>query len=561
MLYNNPISDISALSGSINLTYLGLYNNSISDISAIAGLTNLTRLWLAINSITDISALAGLTNLTDLWLYGNSISDLSPLVENTGLGDRDFVNVQNNYLNALSINTHIPALRNRGVTVRFDNIIVRPEDIAQTVDIPDPNLHAAIAQIRGKMPSDPITMADMLLLVESSLSDAKISDLTGLEQATNLINLDVTRNSISDFSPLAGLINLRQLSLGNNSITDISPLAGLTNLTSLELEDNNIIEISAIAGLNKLMELSLANNSISDISPLAGLNNLWWLQLANNSISDISPLAGLTRLDELHIANNSTSDLSPLVENTALGNKDFVDVTGNPLSTLSITTHIPTLQARRVIVEFDNIIAQTPDVNSDGNVNILDLISVANMLGNEGQNLAEDVNADGSVNILDLVLVAGMFDAAAAAPSAYPQAAELLSAAAVRGWLTDAKALQIQDPIMERGVMVLQQLLASLIPTETRLLANYPNPFNPETWIPYRLAKDAFVTLTIYDGAGHVVRTIDVGHQIAATYENRAEAIYWNGRNQIGEKVASGVYFYHLSAGDFSATRKMLILK
>ena len=114
---------------------------------------------------------------------------------------------------------------------------------------------------------------------------------------------------------------------------------------------------------------------------------------------------------------------------------------------------------------------------------------------------------------------------------------------------------------MKRGIRLLEQLLASLTPTETELLANYPNPFNPETWIPYRLAEDAFVTLTIYDGAGQVVRTIDVGYQIAAVYENRSKAIYWDGRNQVGEQVASGVYFYHLSAGDYSATRKMLILK
>ena len=114
---------------------------------------------------------------------------------------------------------------------------------------------------------------------------------------------------------------------------------------------------------------------------------------------------------------------------------------------------------------------------------------------------------------------------------------------------------------VKRGLIQLPELVAYEIPVETELLANYPNPFNPETWIPYRLAEDALVTLTIYDGAGRVVRTLDVGHQIAAVYENRSKAIYWDGRNNVGEQVASGVYFYHLSAGDFSATRKMVILK
>ena len=114
---------------------------------------------------------------------------------------------------------------------------------------------------------------------------------------------------------------------------------------------------------------------------------------------------------------------------------------------------------------------------------------------------------------------------------------------------------------VRESLIQLTELVAYEIPIETELLHNYPNPFNPETWIPYRLAEDAFVTLTIYDGAGHVVRTLDVGHQIASAYESRSKAIYWDGRNRLSEQVASGVYFYHLSAGDYSATRKMVILK
>ena len=114
---------------------------------------------------------------------------------------------------------------------------------------------------------------------------------------------------------------------------------------------------------------------------------------------------------------------------------------------------------------------------------------------------------------------------------------------------------------MKRGFLVLEQLLLSLTPKETELLANYPNPFNPETWIPYRLAEDAFVTLTIYDPSGRVVRTFDVGHRIAAVYESQSKAIHWDGKNDLGEQVASGVYFYTLSAGNYSATRKMMILK
>ena len=114
---------------------------------------------------------------------------------------------------------------------------------------------------------------------------------------------------------------------------------------------------------------------------------------------------------------------------------------------------------------------------------------------------------------------------------------------------------------MKRGLITLEQLLVSLTPRETELLANYPNPFNPETWIPYRLAEDGFVSLTIYDGNGQVVRTLNLGHRTAAAYESPSKAIYWDGQNNLGEQVASGVYFYTLTAGDYSATRKMIILK
>ena len=114
---------------------------------------------------------------------------------------------------------------------------------------------------------------------------------------------------------------------------------------------------------------------------------------------------------------------------------------------------------------------------------------------------------------------------------------------------------------VKRSRIELPALVAYEIPSETELLANYPNPFNPETWIPYRLAEDGFVTLTIYDTAGQVVRTLDVGHRIAAVYERRSKAIHWDGKNDLGEGVASGIYFYTLSAGDYSATRKMVILK
>ncbi len=96
---------------------------------------------------------------------------------------------------------------------------------------------------------------------------------------------------------------------------------------------------------------------------------------------------------------------------------------------------------------------------------------------------------------------------------------------------------------------------------ENALLANFPNPFNPETWIPYQLAKSADVSISIHAIDGKLVRALDLGHQPAGVYQTRSRAAYWDGKNAFGEPVASGVYFYTLTAGDFTATRKMLIRK
>ncbi len=118
-----------------------------------------------------------------------------------------------------------------------------------------------------------------------------------------------------------------------------------------------------------------------------------------------------------------------------------------------------------------------------------------------------------------------------------------------------------RSPAAMQTLAHLRRLIAAARPTQTQLLANYPNPFNPETWIPYHLAKDADVSLTIYDLNGQVVRELALGHQAAGMYQRRSRAAYWDGKNAFGESVASGIYFYTFTAGEFTATRKMLIWK
>ena len=215
------------------------------------------------------------------------------------------------------------------------------------------------------------------------------------------------------------------------------------------------------------------------------------------------------------------------------------------------------------------------DVNRDGEVNILDLVAVASLIGQSNPSDARaDVNNDGMVNVLDLVAIyqnSARWTSPVAASKkrddnewvgAAPGARVAdISADTIQGWIDLAQAENDGSIIFNRGIANLQRLLASEVPSETRLLLNYPNPFNPETWIPYQLAEPAEVTLTIYSVNGALVRTLPLGHQSAGLYQNRGQAAYWDGRTELGTQVASGIYFYTLSAGDFSSTRKMIVRK
>ena len=168
-----------------------------------------------------------------------------------------------------------------------------------------------------------------------------------------------------------------------------------------------------------------------------------------------------------------------------------------------------------------------------------------------------DINGDGVVNIFDIVPIAQGIASASAAPIGV----ENVDAAMIEAWIAQARLEDDGSPAFKHGIANLEKLLASLIPEETVLLANYPNPFNPETWIPYQLAESGEVTLTIYDINGAVVRRLEVGYKAAGMYRSRSRAAYWDGRNGLGEQLASGVYFYTLIVGEFTTTRRMLILK
>ena len=193
------------------------------------------------------------------------------------------------------------------------------------------------------------------------------------------------------------------------------------------------------------------------------------------------------------------------------------------------------------------------DVDQDGDVDSADVLAVAMNFGRRptGSRARYDVNKDNVINVADFTQVLTASDNTVSSSNAplavHPGHIEVLH----------ISALHTADMDIQR----LERRLREPAPKRTVLLANYPNPFNPETWLPYRLAKPADVTLTIYATNGQVVRTLALGHQPTGNYLNRARAAHWDGKNAFGEPITSGVYFYTLTADDFSATRKMLVVK
>ena len=211
------------------------------------------------------------------------------------------------------------------------------------------------------------------------------------------------------------------------------------------------------------------------------------------------------------------------------------------------------------------------DVNEDGSVDATDSALVTAALGQTGEDIVNsrtDVNWDDTVDADDVTLVTYHIVDEGEAPSIIrafslldKKTLEKLDPVTLQGYLDILRTESDGSPKYLRVIALLESVLASMRPDKTQLLPNYPNPFNPETWIPYHLAKASDVQITIYDARGTVVRRLDLGHQREGYYTNRSRAAHWDGKNNVGEKVTSGLYFYQLQAGNVSFLRKMVILK
>ena len=382
--------------------------------------------------------------------------------------------------------------------------------------------------------------------------------MSPLEDLTNLTELNLTHNDITEINFLQGLTNLTQLHLNHNDIRDLTPLERLTRLTQLNLMDNGITDIEPLKGLKRLTQLGLAHNNITDIEPLRELTHLISLELSHNNISDIASLSAMRKLMLLILTHNQISSVEPLGE---LEKLQFLRLANN----LILETYPLAKIASFVNIDIEINPYPPWDVNEDGAVNQADLLIVLTAIDQGTTDSAADVNHDGVVDNDDMRIVIEHLDASfsTSAPTKLVDTATLatLDVEQLRGQIEFLRAESDGSLKYKQATTFLEQLLGTSRPDKTELLANYPNPFNPETWIPYHLANASDVQIVIYDAHGTVVRRLELGYQSGGYYTSQSRAGYWDGRNAYGERVASGIYFYQMRADNISPMRKMVILK
>ena len=606
-LARQEISDISLLANLTGLTRLDLHNNDISDISPLAKLTQLKWLELRATNISDISPLVNLTQLKWLNIAHNNIADLSPL---DGLRENITLTFYDN-----------PAFPKGGPKIEGPWLwVVLPDTTGENVNDTDWLSEASGGEVTeveiathgataGKSVGDSVwtshripptgknNIEDML---KRDLPDGVVYGTVSLhsprEQETTMYvggedGVKVWLNGTliyalrgggvedyGDFFPVTLqqgrnvlLVAVRTLGSRSNGFFGFEPGTDYTvtmgvgytfSKTPIHTGDTFTLDIHAenitdLAGWQfditfDPSALEAINVTEGDFLKIDGGTTFFQSGSIDNASGKITGLSaarfsggvsGVGTLLQVRFKAKSAGETQ-----LALRKFQFGSVTGD---------NIPA-GPHEIRITVEERLA-TGDVNRDGVISILDLILVAQQLGRRvPAGSPVDINGDGVVSILDLIRVAQGIAGSPAAPAA---GAKSVDAAMIEAWIAHARLEDDGSVAFKQGIENLQNLLASLIPEETALLRNYPNPFNPETWIPYQLAESAEVTLTIYDMNGQLVQRLEVGHQAAGMYQSRSRAVYWDGRNQLGESVASGLYFYTLTTGDFTATRRMLILK
>ena len=593
-LRGNKITDVSPLAGLSSLDWLGLEDNNIRNISGLTGLTRLTGIGLAHNPISNVSALADMPRLVRANLSGMNLSNLSSLSEVTSLehlelNDNDIVDVSP--LAALKALTHVELVEN--------NI----KDISPLTELP--NLESLNLRLNNIWNFEPLAELQENTAVWTSenpgfpqggpkitgpwlwtiVPGTELNDTTDfLSAATDgaATEIKVSTNGATENKPVGkSKWVFHSLSTDYNNINKMTEALGWGQREetydhivygSVVLDSPAEQETTMFIGCDDSVKVWLNGELVykaytargawdyQDFFPVTlkqGKNALL-VALDNRGHGDFGGYFGLAPDAQFHVREAPPEfSLSTDADRIALGDTFTVTLNAHHITSMSGWQSDITFNRNALRV---NSISEGDFLKAGGGE------TARYNFNNASWNAAGRIEG---LKVLQLergemarngVLLSIEFEALRNGTSTVK--VENFQAGDSRGREIHATPPELE--IIVGGTAATPgapEWEAEPIPEVTVLLANYPNPFNPETWIPYDLSAPADVTLRIYSANGRLIRHLDIGYQLAGVYQHRGRAAYWDGKNASGEPVASGVYFYTLTAGDFAATRKMLILK
>ncbi len=624
-LVNNAITDLLPLENLTNLTHLNLDANLISDVSPLSGLSNLNLLYLENNVISNVSPLSELTNLQRLDLRNNAISDFSPLEDLEGVairmtGNPGFPTNGGPHITGPWLWAIVPGTR---LDTRTDFLSRATNGAATEIKVATNGAKAGKAVGKsawtwhslGTGGNNINRMTEALgwgtgsEIYDHIVYGAVILDSPQEQQTTMFVGhddalkvwlngelvhtaLNINPDHYASFFPvtLKQGKNVLLVAIDNHGHGGFSGFFGLardaeyavfmpsprfvlsTEATEFEIEDTFTLELR-VENMENLggwqadlvfnpAVLNAVEVSEGDFLQESDEKTYFDAGTIQNSIGKI------TGLQALRLSGGSVDGNGVLcsVTFTVVGTGECRLTLENFEAGTATGSSVPSIPPElRIVVEGDEPEIPAWDVNMDGQTDFNDILLVVTAIVLEqtpADNLRADVNGDGVIDQEDFEIVTQHLGEPNA--SAAPQNVVLPTGVThdiVAQALDILRAMDNTTPAIKQSIVILENILATFVPEKTVLLPNYPNPFNPETWIPYHLAKPAPVTLTIYGANGTVVRTLALGHQPAGIYQTRSRAAYWDGKNDVGEPVASGVYFITLTANNFTTTRKMLLMK
>ena len=616
--HNTPkIQDITSLSSLTKLDQLRLVGNQISDVSPLAGLVNLETLHLSENPIHDTRPLANLPKLRDV-----DIRIATGVILDLNLEDavRKALNLGPNARITEQELRKLTELRASSSPRSTDGDIKDLTGLEHAIELKSLDLRGN--SIRDVGPLAGLTKLETLYLAYNPIIGT--GPLFPLLKKNPNLRLDINP-SIDEHPPIYWLTDATYQRSETNEIISITSPIQLQRQTSVSAavetlwESSGSVDVydtSIVADpvMGKLYWAEQIDESRSQIwhANLAGDPNVQKLATIDSLIDSIAvdPKQGklywTNNEGQIQRANLNGNQVKTLVENLENPQTIAVDVEGGKLywtesskgkgykiqranvngKKIQNVTTVPSATWMPRIAIAGRKIYWFHTTGSDDRY----LIQRANL---NGSNIEELVNVSWSDTPeqepeYDILAILDFAVDAAGETLYYPSVLSVSSvhsgesffhilrtdlnsseseiAVYVGGGDGSAQPIRIAlgAPLSVVAAASVNNSLANsetAIPDTTRLLANYPNPFNPETWIPYQLSKASDVKITIYDARGIVVRRLELGHQPAGTYTSRSRAAYWDGRNGLGERVASGIYFYQLQADNVSSLRKMLILK